>query len=69
MPPSLADVALRDSAIGSRTGMSVVGIEDGAGIISQLTAEAILRTGTSLVMLGSREQRRVFAEAYEGGPA
>lgn len=66
VPPSLADVSLRDSGIGSRTGMSVVGIEDGAGTVSQLTAATVLRTGTSLVMLGSREQRRLFAEAYEG---
>lgn len=66
VPPVLADVALRESGIGSRTGMSVVGIEDGAGTVSQLTATTVLRRGTSLVMLGSREQRRAFAEAYEG---
>ena len=66
VPPALTDVALRDSGIGSRTGMSVVGIEHGAGVISQLTAETVLRQGTSLVMMGSREQRRGFAEAYEG---
>ncbi|MCC6165303.1 MAG: NAD-binding protein [Acidobacteria bacterium] len=66
VPPSLGDVALRDSGIGSRTGMSVVGIEDGAGVVSRLTAATVLRRGTSLVMLGSRGQRRAFAEAYEG---
>ena len=66
VPASLWDVALRDSGIGSRTGMSVVGIEDGKGIVSHLTAATILRKGTSLVMLGSRDQRRAFAEAYEG---
>ena len=65
VPASLANRALRDSGIGSRTGMSVVGIEEGTGRVIQLTAETVLRQGTELVMLGSREQRRLFAEAYE----
>ncbi len=67
VPPALANRALRDSGIGSRTGMSVVGIEDGTGTVTQLTADTVLRGGTDLVMLGSREQRRLFAEAYERG--
>jgi voltage-gated potassium channel len=65
VPASLAGRALRDSGIGSATGMSVVGIEGRDGTVTQLTAETVLAAGTSLVMLGSRDQRRVFAERYE----
>ncbi len=65
VPPSLADRALRDSGIGSRTGMSVVGIQDGSGAVTQLTADTVLKAGTELVMLGSRDQRQLFTDAYE----
>ena len=66
VPKSLAGRALRDSGIGTATGMSVVGIESRDGTVTQLTADTQLTAGTSLVMLGSRDQRRVFAETYEG---
>lgn len=65
VPRSLAGRTLGQSGIGSRTGMSVVGIEGADRRITQLTAETLLQRGTELVMLGSREQRHVFAEAYE----
>ncbi len=53
------------SGIGSRTGMSVAGIEGAGGVVTRLTADTVLQRGSELVMLGSREQRHVFAEAYE----
>lgn len=65
VPRSLANVALRDSGIGSRTGMSVVGVQGASGEVSLLTATTILEPGTALVMLGSRDQRKAFADAYE----
>ena len=66
VPSSLAGRALRESGIGTATGMSVVGIESRDGTVTQLTAETVLAAGTSLVMLGSRDQRRMFSETYEG---
>jgi len=65
VPESLAGHSLRASGIGSRTGMSVAGIEGADGVVTRLTADTVLQRGSELVMLGSREQRHVFAEAYE----
>lgn len=66
VPPSLSGRVLRDSGIGTATGMSVVGIEHADGTVTPVTADTHLAAGTSLVMLGARDQRRIFAETYEG---
>jgi voltage-gated potassium channel len=65
VPRSIADRPLRDSGIGSLTGMTVVALRDGSRLITALTSETILRSGSELVMLGSTEQRRAFTEAFE----
>lgn len=65
VPPSLADLPLKDSGIGSRTGLSVVALRQGDRLLTQLTAETPLARGAQLLMLGSREQRRAFEEAFE----
>ena len=65
VPPALAGKALRDSGIGSRTGFSVVGLQDGERLITQLTADVVLPRHAVLLMLGSAEQRRAFADAFE----
>ena len=65
VPPSLAGRQLKDSGIGSRTGMSVVALERGETLVNQLTAETILTAGATLLMLGSLDQRKAFAEAFE----
>jgi voltage-gated potassium channel len=65
VPPSLAGRQLKDSGIGSRTGMSVVALERGETLVNQLTAETILTAGATLLMLGSLDQRKTFAEAFE----
>jgi voltage-gated potassium channel len=66
VPESLVGRTLRQSGIGSRTGMSVIGALEGDGPVGQISAEMLLDSKTELIMLGSREQRREFAEAYEG---
>jgi len=66
VPASLAGRTLRESGIGSRTGMSVIGAQHGDGPVSQIAAATVLDRETELVMLGSREQRREFATIYEG---
>ena len=64
VPASLADRPLRDSGIGSRTGMSVVALHSGEETIAPLTAETVLPAGGKLLMLGSLQQRQVFAEIF-----
>lgn len=66
VPPLLAGHTLRESGIGSRTGMSVVGVQRADGEVGPVSAELALTSDLDLVMLGSREQRREFADAYEG---
>jgi voltage-gated potassium channel len=65
VPQRLANRALRDSAIGSDTGLSVVAMRVGEKLVTQLTAETVLPAGADLLMLGNREQRRAFAEQFE----
>lgn len=66
VPPAIAGKPLRESGIGSRTGLSVVALRQDGEIVTQLTAETVLAPGAELVTLGSPEQRRRFAEHFEG---
>ena len=66
VPASLAGRPLKDSGIGSRTGLSVVALQQGEDVITQLTSEMLLPRGAELLMLGSFEQRRAFADAFDG---
>jgi uncharacterized protein with PhoU and TrkA domain len=45
--------------------MSVVAVERGGTLVTALTRETRLDAGSMLVMLGSLEQRRKFAELFE----
>ena len=65
VPPALAGRPLADSAIGSATGMSVVALERGGTLVTSLTRVTLLDEGSRLIMLGSLEQRRKFAELFE----
>jgi Trk K+ transport system NAD-binding subunit len=65
VPPSLAGKPLGESGIGSRTGMSVVAVQDGEQLVIQLTGGTPLPDGAMLLILGSLEQRRAFTEAFE----
>ena len=64
VPSALAGHPLRDSGIGSRTGLSVVALRQGDELITPLTSETVLADGAELVMLGSHEQRAAFAEIF-----
>lgn len=68
VPASLAGLPLRESQIGSRTGLSVVALKHSDGSSTPLDADAVLRADARLVMLGSLEQRRAFADAFERRP-
>jgi Trk K+ transport system NAD-binding subunit len=65
VPPSLANKPLKESAIGSDTGLSVVAVKRGEELLPHLTAETVLLAEMQLLVLGSRDQRRAFAEAFE----
>jgi Trk K+ transport system NAD-binding subunit len=64
VPKPLAGRSLVESGIGSGTGMSVVALERGADLVTQLTAETVLTEGAMLLLLGSLEQRKKFAELF-----
>ena len=50
---------------GSGTGISVVALERRGELVTPLTRETMLEPGAVLLMLGSLEQRRRFAESFE----
>jgi voltage-gated potassium channel len=64
MPKGLAGKRLGDTAIGSRTGLSVVALEHGSEIVTRLTRETILPADGRLLVLGSAQQREEFLEAF-----
>ena len=65
VPRPLVGKPLRDTAIGSRTGLSVVALKDGDRVSTDLSADVTLGAGAELVMIGSLGQRRQFAEVFE----
>ena len=64
VPTTLAGRPLHESGIGSRTGLSVVALQQGDHLTTPLTSETILPDGADLIMLGSHEQRGEFARAF-----
>jgi voltage-gated potassium channel len=69
VPSRLEGRLLRESEVGARTGLSVVAMQQDDRLVTALTAETRLPKGADLLMLGSLEQRRAFAEAFEGKSA
>ena len=65
VPSSLAGRPLRESGIGSRTGLSVVALQQGERLSSPLTSETLLPAGAHLLMLGSHEQRGMFDDVFK----
>ena len=66
VPRMLANKPLRETGIGSKTGLSVVAMKQHGELLTHVTAETVLSPGMELLMLGSRDQRRAFAELFEG---
>ncbi len=69
VPAGLRGKRLADSSIGSATGMSVVALDRGGTLMTQLTGDTPLEPGAVLLLLGSLEQRKKFAEKFEKGSA
>ena len=65
VPPSLAGQRLSETGIGSRTGLSVVAVEEQETLTTQLTGETVLPEHGKLLLLGSDGQRQRFVEAFD----
>ena len=65
VPPSLENKTLAESGIGSRTGLSVVAVQQDGRLVTNLQASMQLEAGAQLVMLGSVQQRKAFTDAFE----
>ncbi len=65
VPRSLAGRTLQESGIGSRTGMSVVAVQQNDRFIRPLTVDTVLPGDGELLVLGSLDQRRSFAQAFQ----
>jgi len=64
LPQSLENTTLAESGIGSRTGLSIVGIEHEEKFVTNLRGSMRLEAGDRLVMFGKMEQRRIFEELF-----
>jgi Trk K+ transport system NAD-binding subunit len=64
VPRQLAGRPLRESAIGSQTGLSVIALQQGDRMVTPMTSETVLPAAAELVMLGSIEQRKTFEGIY-----
>ncbi|MDE2995882.1 MAG: NAD-binding protein [Bacteroidota bacterium] len=64
LPHSLQGKQLAETDIGARTGLSVVAIQDGGEIRTDLSGSTVLEPGVELLMLGSNQQRNEFIEVF-----
>ncbi len=64
LPSELHGRTLQDSAIGAKTGLTVIAIEYEGETITTLGPDTELREGMELLMLGDHEQRHTFMELY-----
>ncbi len=65
LPPSLVDKTLSDAGIGTRTGLNVIGVQKDGHIVTNPTPDQRLVRGSTLVALGSAEQREHFSAVYD----
>ncbi|MFQ5918312.1 MAG: cation:proton antiporter regulatory subunit, partial [Candidatus Binatia bacterium] len=64
LPSSLAGHTLSESGISSRTGLSVIGIQQDGRIVTNPPSSTRLQEGSDLLMLGSTRQRQAFTETF-----
>jgi len=65
VPSSLSGMSLGESRIGERTGLIVIGVEDGGQTTSAPPPSIALPANGKLLMLGTPEQRKAFSEAFD----
>jgi Trk K+ transport system NAD-binding subunit len=64
VPQTMAGRPLRESGIGSRTGLSVMAIRQDGNFVPDLNPDTLLPEGGELLMLGSLQQRQIFNETF-----
>ncbi len=64
LPGSLANRTLAEAAIGARTGLNVIGVQEDGAIVTNLPPDRRLGAGSALVTVGTTEQRERFRAAY-----
>jgi Trk K+ transport system NAD-binding subunit len=64
LPSSLANKTLAETGISSRTGLSVVAVQQNGRMVTSLRASMQMEPGAQLFMLGSVAQRQAFIEAF-----
>lgn len=64
VPEQLQGRTLKESGIGTRTGLCVLGLQEKDRFLNELRAETVLSKDAELVMIGTMEQRRAFSEAF-----
>ena len=65
LPQSLADKTLANAGIGARTGLNVIGVQKDGQFVTNLPPDQRLVKGSTLVALGSAEQRERFSAVYD----
>jgi len=65
VPRKLVNTRLAESNISSKTGLVVVGLDDGTQVTTAIDSTVSLQAGHKLVMLGTTEQRQVFAQTFD----
>ena len=64
-PPALAGTTLQDSAVGVKTGLTVIGVEVGGDLVTDPGPGTLLTAGSTLLVIGTPEQLKTFREAFE----
>ena len=64
LPASLLGKTLAETGIGSRTGLSVVAVNQNGQLVTSLHSSMRLEQGAELIMLGSVQQRQAFTDAF-----
>jgi voltage-gated potassium channel len=65
VPASLVDRTLAESGIGARTGLTVVAAQRDGQVMTNLRPAFRFTRGTELVLIGSPEQRELFAAKFQ----
>ena len=64
VPDTLTGSTLASSAIAARTGLNVIALHNGAGLLANPPAQTPLETGNRLLMVGDHAQLREFRRNY-----
>jgi Trk K+ transport system NAD-binding subunit len=64
-PDSLAGQTLAGSGIAARTGLNVIAVQDGVGLVTNPPAATVLEPDSILLMMGSHAQLRTFRDIFE----